>query len=51
MTKASDSAWDEDLERGKQRMKELLAMKPAEFERWANETLDMSKARQRKRTG
>ena len=46
MKKPSDPVRDdEDFERGKQRLKELLQMDPEEFERWANETLDMSRMR------
>jgi hypothetical protein len=40
---------DEEAEEGAKRARELLA-DPAEFEKWANRTLDMSRMRRRRAT-
>ncbi len=46
MTKASNQVLDEDVKRGIRKLSELLK-DPTKFERWANETLDMSRRRKR----
>jgi len=38
---------DEETKRAMKWVRELLAGDPVEFERWANETLDMSRMRRR----
>ncbi len=44
MTEISNQALDEDVKRGIRKLRELLK-DPAKFERWANETLDLSRLR------
>jgi hypothetical protein len=46
MTEISSPALDEDVERGIRKLKGLLK-NPAKFEKWSNETLDMSRLRKR----
>jgi hypothetical protein len=40
---------DEEAEEGAKKLRELLS-NPAEFEKWANRTLDMSRSRRRRAT-
>ena len=46
MTKISGQDSDEDVKRGMRKLRELLK-DPDAFEKWANETLDMSRLRNR----
>lgn len=46
MTEASNQVLDEDVERGIRKLRELLK-DPTKFDRWANETLDISRLRKR----
>ena len=46
MARAEEEALDEDVKRGIRTLKQLLK-DPAKFEQWANETLDMSRLRNR----
>ncbi len=46
MTGAKEQTLDEDVKRGMRTLKSLVK-DPAKFERWANETLDMSRLRKR----
>lgn len=46
MTELVDRAQDEDVKKGIRKLK-LLLKDPVRFERWANETLDMSRLRKK----
>ena len=46
MSKSKQMSLDEEARRGIQKLKELLA-DPTEFEKWGNQTLDMSRLRKR----
>ena len=46
MTEVSEQLLDDEVNRGMRKLKALLR-DPAKFERWANETLDMSRLRKR----
>jgi hypothetical protein len=46
MTEANEQALEDDVKSGIRTLKQLLK-DPAKFERWANETLDMSRLRKR----
>lgn len=46
MTQADEQVEDEDVRKGIRTLKQLLK-DPAKFERWANDTLDMSRLRRR----
>ena len=46
MTETPGQVLDEDVKRGMRKLKELLK-DPVRFEKWANETLDMSRRKRR----
>ena len=46
MKGVADEAEDEEVRRGIKRLRELLK-DPVKFEKWANETLDMSRLRRK----
>lgn len=47
MSRRKKYSLEEEARRGAEKLKKLLA-NPEEFERWANETLDMSRMRRRR---
>jgi len=46
MKRLADQSQDEEVRRGIRMLRELLK-DPAKFDRWANETLDMSRLRKK----
>ncbi len=46
MTELADQSQDEEVKKGIKKLRALLK-DPAKFEKWANETLDMSRLRKR----
>ncbi len=46
MTELADQSQDDEVKKGMKKLRALLK-DPAKFEKWANETLDMSRLRKR----
>ncbi len=46
MTELADQSQDDEVKKGIKKLRALLK-DPAKFEKWANETLDMSRLRKR----